>query len=89
MLIAFIIGMYRDSGIAQHGFRSCGGDHQMSIAIAERVAHVPQMAVLLLTQNFQIRQCRMQHWIPVDQALAAVDQALIVEADKNFPNRMR
>ena len=86
MFIALVLGIDRDCAVTQHGLRACGGDHQMTPAVAQGVAHVPHESVLLLVQHFEIGDGGVQFGIPVDQAFAAVDQSLFVEADKNLFN---
>ena len=84
ILIAFIIGVNGDCGIAQHGFRTGGGDYNISAAVTERITHMPEVAVFFFGNNFQIGYCRMQNRIPVDQTFAAVNQAFFIQADKHF-----
>src|SRR5271170_6549063 len=52
MPIALILGMNRDSRIAEHGFRSRGRDDEMTAAVAQWVLEVPQTAGLLLGDHF-------------------------------------
>ena len=85
--VAIVAGMDRDRGVAEHGLRARGRHFQMSAAVGERIADVPQRAVLFLGDDFQIRHCGLQNRIPVDEALAAVDQAVVVEADEGLAHR--
>jgi hypothetical protein len=41
MLVPLIVGMHRDGGIAQHGFRAGGGDDQIAAAFGQRIADMP------------------------------------------------
>src|SRR5690606_18527086 len=66
-------------------FRSCC-DYQVAAAIAERVTQVPQMAVFFLGNHLEVGDGGVEFGVPVDQALAAINQAFIVEADENFLN---
>ena len=76
--VTLVLGMHRHGGIAQHRFGTGRGDHDEAFAIGERIAQVPQMAVLLRGGHLEVRQRRLQHRVPVHQALAAIDEAFIV-----------
>ena len=71
--------MHRDRGVAQHCFRSRGGNDQVAIARFEGIAEMPKLAGLFFRQYFEIGQCGMQNRVPVNQALAAINQAFVVE----------
>jgi hypothetical protein len=47
--------------------------------VGERVAQVPELAALLAAQHLEVRERRLQHGVPVHEALAAVDEAFVVE----------
>ncbi len=89
MPIPLIVGMHRDGGVSQHGFRPRGRDHEEAAALAQGIAQMPQAARFFFGDHFQIGQRRFQHRIPVHQALAAVDQAFLVEAHEDFGHRPR
>ena len=76
--VAVIAGVDRHRDIAEHGFRPGGGDHQMAATIGKWVAQMPQEAVFLFGHHFQVGYSGMQHRVPVDQALAAVDEPLTI-----------
>src|SRR5258705_6882607 len=44
---------------------------------------------LFRSVHFEVRYGRAEHRIPVDEALAAVNQALLVKADEHFDHRAR
>ena len=77
------------AGFAQD-LDAVGIDLHMLVArtIRERVADRPHVAVLFLAGDFKIGDCGLQHRIPVDQALAAIDQALLVQAHEGFDDRV-
>ena len=58
-------------------------------AILQRIAQVPQMAFHFDLLDFQVRNCRVQLRIPVDQTLVLVDEALLVERDEDLEHRPR
>ena len=85
-----ILRMHRHRGVAKHRLRTGGRHHQMVLAVggpraaAQRIAEVPQAALLLHVDHFEVGDGRAQHRIPVHQPLAAVDQALLMEPDKDL-----
>ena len=86
--VALVLGVHRDRAVAEHGLRAGGGDHQMALAVGQRVAHVPHVAVLFLGDDLQVGDRGVQLGVPVDQAFAAVDQALFVQADEDLLHRL-
>ena len=72
------------SGIAQHGLRAGGGQLQHLAGLLDRVQQVPEAAVLLLVLHLGIRDGGVAVRAPVDHAVAAVDQALVVQPHKHF-----
>ncbi len=82
--VAFVLRVNRHRGIAEHGLGACRGHHEMALAAGQRVAEVPQVALSLLGNDFEIGYGRMQRRVPVHQPLAAVDQALPVQANENL-----
>jgi len=89
----FITRIFRvngHAGIAQQGFRTGGRDHQVIFtvsgfcAVGQRIADVPHGALGLAVFHFQIGNRGAQFWIPVNQALAAVNQVFFVQADEDF-----
>ena len=86
VFVAFIMRVDSHGAVAEQGFRARGGDHQMTVAVGQRVTHVPHVAVFFFVEHFQIGHRGVQFRIPVDQTLAAVDQAVFVEANKHFPD---
>ncbi len=76
--------MHCNRSIAQHGFRARGGNHDMAAAIAERILQVPELAVFFFRQYFEVGQRGVQYRVPVDQALAAIDQAFVVQRFEYF-----
>ena len=93
-LIAFVFRVNRNCAVTQHGFRASGGDDQIGLAvggsgaISQRVAQVPQRALLVVVFHFQIGNRGVQFRVPIDQALAAVDQAVLMQAHEGFLDRL-
>ena len=94
MLVALVLRMYGHGGVAEHGFRArCRDDDVVARfagfglvaqAASERVAQMPELAVFFFLHHFQIGDRGLQHRVPVDQALAAIDQAVFVQAHEVF-----
>ena len=84
MFVTLVLRMHHYGHVAQHGFRAGGGDGEVARTIRERVMDVPHKAVFFFLHHFQVGHRGVQFWIPVHQALAAIDQALVVEAHKGF-----
>ena len=93
MPIPFIVGIHGNRNVAQHGFRAGGRHHQAAHAVdrtfGERIQDVPEAAVLFLALDFEIGDCRAQHRIPVDQSLAAINQALPVQSHEGVGDHRR
>ena len=89
MTVALIFRVHSHSAVTEHGFRACGGDHQVAAAVLEWIAQVPQAAFFFCGQHFQVAERGQQHRVPIDQPLAAVDEALFVQAHEHFGDRAR
>ena len=74
--------MNRHRRVAQHGFRARCRDHQMATPIDQGIAKMPKTAFLLAILYLKIRDRGMQYRIPVDEALTAIDQALLVKTNE-------
>ena len=79
-----LLGVLRgdgDAGVAEHGLGTRGGDDDIVLAVdrlGQRVAQVPQVALLVLVLGLVVRDSGGAVGAPVDDALAAVDQAVVV-----------
>ena len=89
MPVTFVIRANGHGGIAQHRLRTGRGHDQEILRVDQRVTQVPQVAVLFLRQDFEIRQGGVQHGVPIHEPLAAVDQPFFVETDKDLGNGIR
>ena len=86
MLVALVVRVDRDAGIAHEGLRTGGRNDQIARAVCERVADVPQLARLGLVLNLGVGKRGRAVRTPVDDAVALVDQALVVQVYENFPD---
>src|SRR5262249_48774145 len=50
----------------------------------ERVADLPQRSLFLVVVDFEIRYCGAELRIPVDEPLAAIDEAVLEELDESL-----
>ena len=79
-----LLGILRGDGdarIAEHGLGARGGDDDVVLAVdrlGQRVAQVPQVALLVLVLGLVVRDSGGAVGTPVDDALAAIDQAVVV-----------
>ncbi len=87
--VALVVRMHGHRGVAEHGLGSRGCHHHVAFTVGDGIADVPQVAVLLLRDHLEVRDRRVQHGVPVDQALAAIDQAFFVQAHECFAHRPR
>src|SRR3546814_4189421 len=74
MCVTLILGMNGNCRITEHRLRARGRDDDMMIAVrslravCERIAKMPELAVLLLADDFEIGDCGQQYRVPVDEA---------------------
>ena len=79
VLEVLILGVHGNAGIAHHGLGTGGGHHDVTAAIGERIADMPQVAGLLGVLHLGVRQRRQAVGAPVDDAAALVDETLLVQ----------
>ena len=89
MGIAGVIAVDGNSGIAQHGLGTGGSQFQHLAGLLDRVEQVPEAAVLFLILHLGVGNGGVAVGAPVDHAVAAVDEALVVQADKDFLDSLR
>ena len=79
-----LLGVLRGDGdarVAEHGLGARGGDDDVVLAVdrlGQRVTQVPQVALLVLVLGLVVRDGGGAVGAPVDDALAAVDQAVVI-----------
>ncbi len=88
--ITLILGMHGDAGIAQHGLRAGGRDDDEAAFLAlDRIFQIPEIAVDRTLLDLEVGDRGMQLGVPIDQALVAINQALLVEIDEHLADRVR
>ena len=90
-LVALVVGMHGDGGVAEHGLGPRGGDDDVGRCIVgiegaafERIAEMPEMALHLDLLDFEIGDRGEQLRVPIDEALVLVDQPCAVELDEHL-----
>ena len=78
-LIALVVRVHRHGGIAEHRLRTRCGQLNIARTIRKRIAQVPERAFLFLKLDLRIGNRGLAVRAPVDDALAAVDQPLVVQ----------
>ena len=83
-----IARMDGNPGVAEHRFRpGRGNDDKPARHFRHGVADIPQRTFGFPAVDLQIRDHRVHHRIPIDQALVAVNQAFPIEPDEHAANR--
>ena len=83
-LVALVVGVHGDGDVAEHGLGAGGGDDDGAGAVGERVADVVELADALFVTRLRGRRRRSEDGVPVDDVGAAIDEALLLEADEGF-----
>ncbi|MNY49766.1 hypothetical protein D3C86_1852220 [compost metagenome] len=71
--------MHRNRRVPQHRFGTRRGNRKEAAAVLQRIAEMIQMAVNLFVFHLNVRQSCTRSRVPVDDPLAAVDQAFLVQ----------
>ena len=86
---ALVLGVHGHAGVAEHRLGARGGDDQVLQAtrrLGKRVAQVPQMPRLVHVLGLIVGDGRGAVRAPVHDALAAVDDALVVPVGEQLPH---
>ena len=87
VLVTPVVGVDRDSGVADHGLRTGGRDRDDAAAF-DRVLEIVELVVRLFVLNFQVRDGALVTRAPVDDPRTAVDEALSPELDEGVTDRI-
>ncbi|MBA7599405.1 hypothetical protein ES703_06438 [subsurface metagenome] len=85
--VAIILWVYRHGGVAEDGLRASGGHCNKAILIGEGVADIVEMSHLLLMFHLQVGEGGGATRAPVNDALPAVNEALLIKADEGGAHR--
>ncbi|MNP50859.1 hypothetical protein D3C76_1451460 [compost metagenome] len=61
----------------------------MAASVAQRILKMVQVTVNLFVFHLDVGERRARRRIPVNDIFAAVNQALLIELDEHFANRLR
>ncbi len=90
MLVALVLGMNRDAGVAEHRLRPRRGDgDELVRALFDGIFQIPERALGLAALDFEVADRGVQLRVPIDQPLIAIDQALAMELDEDAAHRGR
>src|ERR1051325_3122122 len=89
MLVALVVWIYRDGGVAEHRLGSRRGDHEKVVGADHPITDVVEAALRLFVNNFEIGDSRLAARAPVHDVLAAIDQAVFIERDEDLAHRAR
>ncbi len=89
VLVAFVVRVDRHRGVAEHGLRPGGGHHHRARAIGIGVADVVELAVGGVVLDLVVGQRGVAARAPVDDVVALVDEAFLVQADEHLAHRPR
>ncbi len=84
MRIAFIFGMYGNSGIAQKRFGTGGGDNYHLIAVLYRILNMPEMSCLLGIFHLGIGKSGGTARTPVDDTVALINETFFIKGNEYF-----
>src|SRR4051812_26943962 len=76
-------------GVSEQRLRPRRRHDERAVAALEWIANLPDAAVFFFGVDFKIGNGRAEHWIPVDQALSAINQPLLMEPDEDFGDGAR
>ena len=76
-MIAFVVGVYGDGGVAEHGFGAGGGDDDFAGAVCEGVGDVPESALLFAVVDLYVGEGGLVFGAEVDGFFASVDEIVV------------
>ena len=86
--VALVVRIHGDRDVAQHRLRAASWRRRRRpAAVGQRIADLPDLALLLLVLDFEVGHRRAERRVPVDEALAAIDEAVVVQADERLEHR--
>ena len=82
--IARIAGMHRDRRIAEHGLGAGGRNDDFLAAALDGIGKIPEMPVFFRVLDLRIGKRRLTARTPVDDAVSAIDEPLVIKAEKSL-----
>jgi hypothetical protein len=88
-LVASVGWVDGDGGVAEHRLGAGGGDDDRAGAVGEGIADGVELADALFVLDFEVGDGGLEDGVPVDDVRAAIDEALLVEADEGLAHGER
>ena len=88
VLVALVVLVDGDGGIAEHGLGTGGRDLQQLAGLLDRIEDVPEMTLLFFVFYLRVGDGGVAVRTPVDQAVAAVDLAVVIQLDEYLSDRV-
>ena len=88
VLIALVIGVNGNAGVAEHGLGTCGRDDELLVRILDGVSYVPERAGHILVLDLGVGKRRTALGTPVDDAAALIDKSLFVQLAECFAHAL-
>ena len=89
MLVTFIIGVHRDTRIAEHRLGTRRRNLNVVVRPLDLVAQMPEMPLLCLMVDLDVGDRRRAARTPIRDARALIDQPLFIEAHEHLAHRAR
>ena len=86
-VVAFVRGMHRHRGIAEHGLGPGSGHHQITVTNGIGIADMVELAGGGFVLHLQIGQGGTAAGTPVDDVVSPVDEPLVIEPGKYLAHR--
>src|SRR5690606_27061367 len=88
VLVAFVIGVNGNGRITEHRlWTGCSNDNIARRVVLQRIAKVPEVALHLDLNHLEVGDGRLEPRVPVDQPFVLVNEAALVEFDKDLEHR--
>ena len=84
--VAPVLGVHRNGGIAEEGFRAGGGKLKPAGAVGKGIAQVPEVTRLILVLNLRVGDGGFAAGAPVYNAFAAINKTLFVKVGEHLAN---
>ena len=88
VLILRVIGIDTHRGITHDGLRTSRSDNRITLLAHDLITQVIELAVLLLVDHLLVREGRQRLGIPIDHTYTPIDQAFVIEIDKDLDHAL-
>ena len=86
--VALVVGVHGNGDVGEDRLRSRRRDHERTPRLPhDRIGDLPELSVRLLELGFLVGQRREAARAPVDHAMAAIDQLILVQAHERLAHR--